>query len=672
MVGHSQERQDLGDDEEVELGAIGGAPAPPPARQQQQQQPPPLPGGHPSSVARATSEPAAPSLNNLSRPPLPAYLPPPLRKAHSTATSTPQPRTPSPSSSCSSSRPPPLPTSPIPPLPAPNIASGLLPPPLPPGRHSVGRPPALPPGRPGSAPMGNQQEKSLPPEPPGQGGSDAESRAAQQPNPPVAAADGGAATRGESDDSDTDYSADFVSGAFWEINRKTPVPTARRAVLPPKPSSGSGGAAAAKTTDGSRPSAGDGGTDASGAMNLEELDEGYSDLAMVRSLRKPDTTAADPSTGKVDHYLTSKSDQYAKVMKKSASPGVSNPWGGDGWEVGRGGQENGRTEPAGDAGPVLEVTESGGDQRPSSVRSEGANGTTGSEGRPSPCQPPENYYAPFPVQSDGPANHAVVGGGGEEEVGGDGGDSTLLLKPLTAPGQQATSSAALPTDDLEQDSMYACAADASSLPANSVPPLPRRQDSLPSWKGDSSSSDAPSNNSGVVVVAAAASNGSSVPGASKAEGVVARPIPARRRTVHPISSPSPLVVSCHRNPSKSSPVAAKGSVSSMYIPPLPPRRGLVTGHSQSVDSAAAGEPPPLPARKAQSFRSHRPATSPPLSAGEAVGDRTPDSPGAGEESDPISERPSASVIRHQVCTELRSKVFIMHATCSGKRVARCM
>lgn len=485
------------------------------------------------------------------------------------------------------------------------------------------RPPPLPPGR-INAPIRNQQEKSLPPEP--------LHRELDVGSKPEAASV--KVSRGESEDSessDTDYSSDFVSGAFWEINRKTPVPSARRAVLPQKSSSGSSSAAAVETTcsqsvmTSSCPPDGRG-TDAAGAINFEELDEGYSDLAMVNSLRKPKT--AD--------QVTRNRNQYAKVMKKSALAYVPNSQ--DGVDRRRG---NSPTGHAGDVGPEVDMTESvcgeSPMQRTASIHSEDANGATRSEGDPGSCQPPENFYTPFPAHNNSPLTSASQAIDGSEEQCAD----RTLLKSVAAQSQQTTSSAALQSDGLEEDSVYACASEASSLPMNSVPPLPRRQDSLPSWKGDNSS-DTPNGS-----MAAAAANGTSALGASKAEGVINKPIPARRKTFHPTSSSQAL--SRTRNPDKT-------FISATDIPPLPPRRGVLSC-GRSVDSTAIDGPPPLPARKVQSFRSPRPMTAPPFSASESVTDQTSGSPGTGEESDQTFDHHSASVF-HQVQCFSQVSVFV--------------
>ena len=593
-MGHTKDskEQEVDREDELELGAVGGAPAPLSSRQQQ---PPPLPpGGLSAGMSRSVSEPPT-SLNNLSPPPLPASLPPPLRKQHSVATASPD-RTPSPTSS----KPPSLPSSPLPPLPA-----SSAPPPLPPGRLSgsssvMHRLPPLPPGR-LSTTTSNQQEKTLPPEP-------RQCSPGARRRPPVKA------SRGDSEDSessDTDYSSDFVSGAFWEINRKTPVPSARRATLPNRFLAGSSNATAPSETQSACFPDGRG-TDTAGAMNLEELDEGYSDLATVSSLRK--SNAADPSTRK--------SNQYAKVMRKSGSAGMSKPE--DDTERK---ELNGQTGDTGDVSPGLDVTELVCDgnpaQRTANVHSEDANGDTGSESRTGVCKPPENFYTPFPVQSNSPAasgSHAVDGSKGL-------GTDRSLLKSMADPNQQTTSSGALLSEDVEQDMIYACASEASSLPPNSVPPLPRRLDSLPSWKDDDSS-DAPNGSA-----AAAACSGSSALEASKAEQVSSRPIPMRRKTVHPMASSG-------RN-------ADKSSAGAMHIPPLPPRR---VGRGQSLDITASDSPPPLPARKAQSFRSNRPVTAPPLSlsANDSGADQTSGSVGAGEETDLTADRHSTPVHRQQV------------------------
>ncbi|KAK7109348.1 hypothetical protein V1264_013402 [Littorina saxatilis] len=595
VVGHSQNKADEEDDNNEEnnyvdedLGAVGGAPPPLPPLAPRPLQPPPLPGGHPSLLRTNSKDPPRESGDAVNDPPPPAHpapLPPPPRKAATAPAACSADKAVSPSSA---SRHPPLPPCPPPSLPPSPSVPSTPPPPLPPGRPpapSAAPPPKPPPPLPRPPerpppPCLNQQEKSLPPRP-------RRSPKLQKP--------GSVRTSGDnedSDSSDTDYSSDFVSGAFWEINRKTPVPTARRATLVRKPPTGSGGA------------------ESDGVGNppdrIDELDEGYTDLATVSHLRNSGN--ADLQEGKNHEYM------YSEVKKKSTLAGsVSLEKGKEKTENSKQSMGNGLA-----SGATSQSNETDGDSAQATttrVSGEGSNSATGHEAGQDPDPSTENFYAPFPGDVDdtfASASSRPVTDGGDREP--ESGVTVVKCPPLSNPRKNSTPP--LTSEDLEPDSVYSSAAEASSLPTNSVPPLPKRLDSLPSWKSDVAE-DVPMNNT-----ACAASNGSPVPGASLAEGDVTRPVPARRKNVYPVSSVNFT--------EKSSPA----------IPPLPPRRSTVINRGTSVDSGFG--PPPLPTRKVHSFRSTRPSSS-----GEVDGEQAPDSPGTGEGNDEeASSRPTSSVLRH--------------------------
>ncbi|XP_076461879.1 uncharacterized protein LOC143294318 [Babylonia areolata] len=559
VVGRSTIRMDEDDSEEnnqlpdeEELGAVGGAPAfqaPPVPLPPRPQVPPPLPASLPPvPVPRMLSEPAAGSV--------PPTLPPPLQKGGGRS------KSPSEMGSCSSAPPSPHVSVPLSPPPASGPRPSSIPPPLPrwrpPNRNAsaADKPPPLPPGRPGAVAIGSSsvQERSLPPVPPLSPPTDASSATTE-------------ATRNNSSDSEDEdsYSSDFISGAFWDINRKTPVPSARFAVLPPKSGVSSSGA-----------SGGAGVSREMGGDISVELDDGYSDLNTVWSARK---TADRPQQNE-----NAENTEYTKVNKKSVPRVALTPAAG----------KDSVAESTGSSGPSTPLSGGESDLTPLSVSGlhhsdlggpEAVSSSTASENDQDGIEDAGNFYAPFPAHS---ADDAMTSSKESENCDGDDdGDKDLLhdvtVIKITSTSGQNRPAAELPpvpddSNDAVMDCMYASAADASTLFAtDSVPPLPPRQDSLSQWKGDSSGEGSPNH------TAAAAS--------PVTENSTYRPIP-RRRTVR-TSQPVTKAEQDEQFPN---------SVMLPDIPPLPPpRRG---GQSQTTDSIS--QPPPLPARMTQSVRGQRP------------------------------------------------------------------
>ena len=396
----------------------------------------------------------------------------------------------------------------------------------------------------------------------------------------------------EDESSDENTGDDFVSGAFWELNRKIPIPTARHAVLPGKSGGSSSSEVSVNNLAAGSPSPG-GGADSTNTEDQEDLDEGYSDLSTVSGLNLPGSKSKEAD----------KAGQYATVNKPSGS--VDNKT-----YVGNAGKVDAKDN----SGQLTAGgSELGSGQNVSSGNSVGVSGATGSEetsvttavsqDRQDTREHVENCYAPFPGTTDGgtetPSTQAA-------EVASGMSEGVIVVKAVHSTSQQKDSAAALVSNDLETDSMYSSAAEASSLPA--VPPLPPRQDSLPVW-----SNETPSESS-VNGTSAAASNKTTVSGTSQGENATnPRPIP-RRRTVH----------------SSSGVMQSVSNENSADTPPVPPRRGVPLSQGVSVDSAI--EPPPLPVRRTQSIRSQqRPLTAPP-SNGELAGDDTSDLATAGMES----------------------------------------
>ncbi|KAK7494678.1 hypothetical protein BaRGS_00014076 [Batillaria attramentaria] len=520
--------------------------------------------------------------SDLTPPPLPASVPPPLRRSGSPTTmqppdefAPPPPPPPHGKTTHAEHTPPPVhgktqPTNqapPLPPLPShaktvPALPADLVlpplpvsshsqsgaPPPLPPGRQSAQPPPPLPPGRP------HTLENKL--RPPRQSAATGVRRSPHS-QPGFDDQDEGR----DSEDESSDYSSDFVSGAFWEINRKIPVPTARRAILS---SSNSPASAASSSSGGTRLASvseltSDGATLLTvSAARLEELDEGYSDLKTVQNIKKSLTASC----------LDKKSDDHVVAsMKKSASEDAignmvltTGQCSGAGASPGEGCSPRASHNCAGGAG----------------TEGTGAD-TLQTDG---PEDGSENFYAPFPAQD---AYSTPMKGPGASSPRPAPGETTLL------PAQKSEVSGRPPSPEVESttftndvlDDVYSPLSEASTFPDASagLPPLPPRLDSLPAGKdgGSSSSQDA-------------------------------RPVPLPRKNNPPSPAlPPPPISQIH-----SSIINDNSQLSSTENPPsLPPRKCSVN-RVQSFESSLV-DPPPLPARKAQSLR-QRPVTGPPVPA----------------------------------------------------------
>lgn len=626
LTGHSKKRSDDDEKDEDEqtdetLWAVGGAAAspfiPPPIRQH----PPPLPTGHPSAMTRNSAESSHLALNNLSPPPLPSAGPPPLpcsapkasrRSGSPTSLQPPTEFAPPPPPHHSKTVLPLPPDLPLPPLPS-SSQSGPAPP-LPPGRPLasapvMAEPPPLPPGR------SHSSEPRPPPRridsSPGVITSVAQrDRAARKDS--LAVSDEGR----DSDDESTDYSSDFVSGAFWEINRKIPVPTARRPVL----------ASAGKLVTAAPSSAGEyqtsvpkqsfrGDTQIITESAQEDLDEGYSDLKTVLNFKKSHSVGA----------FNKDSEQNVQAgMKKSASDMfglegdsdkmVASAAGLSGASSTSSGQAQVSTITANAAGNTAGATSGGAS---SSIGYEGQNsGTSGvsGAGRESaragdPSDNSENFYAPFPVQDSyaTPSKLKVSGGAGSGSKQSM--DETSLK---TSPARNSDANDRSSSPEIEStcfsndflDDVYTQLSEASSFPdpSDGSPPLPPRLDSLHIAQENASKANAVNWN---------LNNDKSV------SSDPPRPVPTPRKSANPQSPslpPLPVIPSSglpdgnFASDGRSSQDDTKFAASSENPPSLPPRGGLVY-RGQSVDSTLA-DPPPLPSRKAQSFRHQRPLTLP--------------------------------------------------------------
>lgn len=688
LFGHSNEKRDIDDDEE-QLGAVGGAsmipsapsrPAPPsnhPAI------PPPLPGNHPSLLSKASSEQVS-TLNDLSPPPLPSHVPPPLRKTAQpslqlaagppTTKAPPVPTSPQPlylptnipvNNSFAPLSPPPLP--PLPPLPpvphSPTFPRSMAPPPPPPSSSlcTSNNPPPLPPSRQGSGASSSPVGAKPPPLPPGRpffnvidpplgpsGSADvskgitrppkksddiaeaqpkggkpdncAQTSARENTAPSIGRTQPGSAVKkislssksckdsSDLETSDTDdYTGDFVSGAFWEINRKIPVPTARRATIPRQ---------AAMVARGGSGNNDEDKTDKE-FSSKEDLDEGYQDLTAISSLMK--STTSD--------QLSNTSSQYSKVMKKSASDSASIALISSTADT----CESDQTLVSGpadvkDCSPVKRKAEASGRRAADSgyfpCGDESSRQKTlvienRCRGEPKhDCSSTENVYAPFPTHSE------------ETDSEAQNDDDDHYDNAELARGEEAG-----------QNETYVCASDASSLPHH--PPLPTRLDSLPILFKDSV------NEHDMVGPVAASAHGIEK---SIQSDSVSKPFPTHRRIPQTASASAgvsengyetsrtesvsahfgdvtPLSQS-HCSMTASASTHARSSAPSQFtdIPPLPPRRGavLVNNRGQSSDHTKAPvDPPPLPSRKTQSFY-----LSPRSSLSSAESDSYQEAPGA--------------------------------------------
>ncbi|KAL8617722.1 hypothetical protein ACOMHN_053555 [Nucella lapillus] len=520
----SEDEDDPSHDYEDELGAVGGTPAPPttpPPRSQV----PPIPTSHHPPLPRMLSEPAS----YRSSP-----SPPSLRPVRNF----PRGRSSSPSEfqSCGSQTSSVTPRSPSPP-PVPAVVS-------------------------------TKQEKGLPPVPLPMSVT-ASSGCRKQP---------AGACDSEEEESD---SSDFVSGAFWEINRKTPIPSARHAVWPPKssvpnPSSSSSSAA---------PSVGSGVASlGAGAGDESFEDEGYTDLSTVSTGRRP-----EPPEQPDDDDKNDKKYEYAKVKKKPAAAvgAIRCTDNSEGTESSV--NENPSSSPCVESSNTGEtsVETSATDAVCSPAQSENDLVTDGGT---------ENFYAPFPVESE---DSSMESSRHSEDCDYDDmGVGVSMVKIISSPAHRNRSPGELPQtpeEDVVEDCMYASACEASSLfPSDSGPPLPPRQDSLSAWKLDGESTNH-----------AGAENASQT--STPTESPTRRPIP-RRRTLH---SSHPVT----RAELEGS--ALHASLIVTDIPPIPPpRRGIPVSMCQSMMEGLLSPPPPLPTRRTQSVHGQRPVSlmAPPTSS----------------------------------------------------------
>ena len=393
----------------------------------------------------------------------------------------------------------------------------------------------------------------------------------------------------ESSDTESDYTgSDFVGGAFWELNRKTPVPTARHGTLP---------------------------TEKTNGQLDKELDEGYQALK-------------DVINGEVDNEDKSKTDsdktvtpEYSKVVKKSKSS--TSEVSADGW-IKSGAVVNRKSQ-------VFDKEETDLKHSSDKQTSQEANRQTDFDSKK---DDESDDYFDFEMNggASAPASLAELTvekrlNDGGDSSNGHGDDNEYAPFPMKDESEGASSSVGVARSKNE---MYACAAQASSLPASPKPP--KRLDSLMNKNDEEVDED--------YTEAESDKKTESKPSTLENVSTVdVRPAPARRMLVsksvyvsgksapETINKATPASILYDNIPRKT----AAGE-----IPPLPPRRGMAGMALDKGGSDVTASGGAVAGRKVQSYR-----MSPQSSISE-------DEPASPTRLRGVSERSSAPVSRHQV------------------------
>ncbi|PVD30767.1 hypothetical protein C0Q70_10042 [Pomacea canaliculata] len=548
-----QKKDEESESEEV-LGAVGGSPVSLPPRH-----PPPIPSGHPSGLPKSTPEKAPSSpLKELTPPPLPSSLPPPLRRAQSpTSLTPPNEQAPPPPVG----RPPPLVSPPFHGItPSPLFPQASEPPPLPPARHQTGSlsasndPPPLPPARPHLEERlldsASCRPEVMPPK---------QHKFHLAPH---------SQDNGDSDQESADYSSDFVSEAFWEINRRIPIPTARHSILPDKTQSLS--LDSFTETEEERveaeafhqkeyPSSGQAG------QKINGLDEGYSDLAMVKVMKKSkkDRQIKAESTlpNQQENVQICLHDRLLSEKVSSTNPEFREKSGSSSCEYG--------------------ISNNFDDRLQDTVSSEDA--FSESSAFETDLSLPQNFYSAFPVHEELSQDITM-------ENGFDDSDEMTEKQILMEESLQKIESSGA------QENQYDVAYGVSSgISSNDVPPLPPRHDSLIKRNTGNSSPGIGSDDDASPGI----TNSSSSSDEIEIEAFTHKQALIPSKSFQYVSS-VPAGLNSH---------GIRNNIGD--IPPiLPPRKGSRFNRGMSVDTAELA-PPPLPARKAGSVRGQRPLTAPP-------------------------------------------------------------